>query len=173
MSTRVLILMGSDSDFPAMSAAVDVLDQFGVSSACHVASAHRSPKRVQDLLHGAEADGAQVVICAAGMAAHLAGVVASKTLLPVLGVPLEGGPGLAGVDALYSTVMMPPGIPVGTLAIGKPGARNAAYLALAILSLSDTALRKRLGDWRAGLESAVAAADEKVQTQLAQRKKPQ
>jgi phosphoribosylaminoimidazole carboxylase PurE protein len=172
MPTRVLILMGSDSDFPAMSAAVDVLDQFGVSCACHVASAHRSPKRVQDLLHGAEADGAQVVICAAGMAAHLAGVVASKTLLPVLGVPLEG-PGLGGVDALYSTVMMPPGIPVGTLAIGKPGARNAAYLALAILSLNDTALRKRVGDWRAGLESAVAAADEKVQAQLAQRKKPQ
>lgn len=170
MATRVLILMGSDSDFGVMSAAVDVLDQFGVECACHVASAHRSPKRVQELLHKAESDGAEVVICAAGMAAHLAGVVASKTLLPVLGVPLEG-PGLGGVDALYSTVMMPPGIPVGTLGIGKAGARNAAHLALAILALGDQALRARVATWRTGLESAVAVADAKVQEQLAQRPK--
>ncbi len=168
MSTTVLILMGSDSDFPAMAATLEVLDQFGVRSACHVASAHRSPHRVEELVRAAEANGTQLVICAAGMAAHLAGVVAGKTILPVIGVPMES-PHLAGVDSLYSTVMMPPGIPVATVGIGKPGAKNAAYLALAILALGNPDLRRRLQEWRNGLAPAVAEADARLQQKLAER----
>ncbi|MSR74432.1 MAG: 5-(carboxyamino)imidazole ribonucleotide mutase [Planctomycetes bacterium] len=168
MSASILILMGSDSDYSAMSATLAVLDQFSVPFDCHVASAHRSPQRVEQLVSAAEASGVKLVICAAGMAAHLAGVVAGKTILPVIGVPMES-PHLAGIDSLYSTVMMPPGIPVATVGIGTPGAKNAAWLALAILALGDPTLKTKLQAWRAGLSSAVAEADARLQLKLAER----
>jgi phosphoribosylaminoimidazole carboxylase PurE protein len=140
---KVLVIMGSDSDLQVMEAAARVLEEFGVSHEMTVASAHRSPERVLKLVAEAEKKGAQAVIAGAGMAAHLAGVVASSTALPVIGVPLATSP-LGGLDSLLSTVQMPPGVPVATVAIGKAGAKNAAYLALRILSLKDKALARKL-----------------------------
>lgn len=141
------ILMGSANDYGVMRAAEEVLDELGVASDVRVISAHRTPQRLVDFLAGAEARGLEVVICGAGGAAHLAGVTAAHTLLPVLGVPIDSSP-LQGLDALLATVQMPGGIPVGTLAIGKAGARNAGLLAAAILARKDPALRERLAAWR-------------------------
>jgi phosphoribosylaminoimidazole carboxylase PurE protein len=156
MSARVLvgILIGSESDRETMSESVLVLDRFGVGSELRVLSAHRSPDAVREYARGARGRGVQVLICGAGMAAHLAGAVAASTTLPVLGVPLTGG-ALNGVDALLSTVQMPAGIPVGTLAIGKTGARNAAVLAVEILSLADPALATALE----GLKESLARGE--------------
>ena len=164
----ILMVMGSESDFGSMAAGVEVLEEFGVDVKVQVASAHRTPTRVEALVKEAESDGTQVIIAAAGMAAHLAGVVAGKTILPVIGVPMES-PHLSGLDSLYSTVMMPPGIPVATVGIGKPGAKNAAYLAVAIMALKDDDIRNRMVDYRAGLGEKVDAMNENVQRKLRER----
>jgi 5-(carboxyamino)imidazole ribonucleotide mutase len=147
MSTkpRVAILFGSESDRATMQETARILDSFGVPHEMEQASAHRSPDRVRDLVHGAPGRGVEVFIAAAGMANHLAGAVAAHTSLPVIGVPLGGSP-LNGVDALYSTVQMPAGVPVATVAIGSAGAKNAAVLAVQILALADPALRLKLQD---------------------------
>ncbi len=142
---RVAILFGSESDRSTMEEAARVLDSFGVGHEMEQASAHRSPDKVRDLVRGAPARGVEVFIAAAGMANHLAGAVAAHTSLPVIGVPLGGSP-LQGVDALYSTVQMPAGVPVATVAIGSAGAKNAAVLAVQILALADPALKLKLED---------------------------
>ncbi len=155
---QVLILCGSASDLETLAASTAVLKEFGVAYELHVASAHRTPERVRELVLGAEKRGCRAIIAAAGLAAHLAGSVASMTVLPVIGIPLAGGP-LNGQDALLSTVQMPPGIPVATMAIGKPGATNAALLAVAIIALSDVALKERLVAWRRGQTEKVLGSD--------------
>jgi 5-(carboxyamino)imidazole ribonucleotide mutase len=141
------ILMGSRSDWPAMSAASRILDEFGVAHECLALSAHRAPDAVAGYAASAEERGLKVIIAGAGGAAHLAGVIAAKTTLPVLGVPMESK-ALKGLDSLLSTVQMPKGVPVGTLAIGETGAANAALLAIEILALSDGGLRKKLKEFR-------------------------
>jgi len=142
---KVLILMGSKSDMPVMEPCSAVLDEFDVSCKVLVRSAHRTPDATVQAIRDAESAGCQVFICGAGMAAHLAGMVAAHTVRPVIGVPLASGP-LEGKDALYSTVMMPPGIPVAT--VGINGAKNAALLAIQILALSDEAIRSSLKNSR-------------------------
>ena len=147
MAERVAILMGSQSDWEVMKPAEQVLAELGVESDVRVISAHRTPERLIRFLADAESERIGVVICGAGGAAHLAGVTASHTLLPVLGVPIESSP-LRGLDALLATVQMPGGIPVGTLGVGRSGAKNAGLLAAAILAGRDPALRKRLEQYR-------------------------
>jgi phosphoribosylamine--glycine ligase len=159
----VLILMGSDSDAPVMSAAVEVLQEFGLTCEMTVASAHRSPKRVLRLVDEAPGRGVKVFIVGAGAAAHLAGVVAAHTTLPVIGVPIDSS-ALKGLDALLSTVQMPPGVPVATVAIGKPGATNAGVLAVQIIALADPALAGRLRDYKVKLERKVEAAAARLAT---------
>lgn len=139
----VSIIMGSKSDYEVMKACGETLEGFGVSYEMIVSSAHRSPERTANYIAEAEAKGAQLFIGAAGMAAHLAGVLASKTVKPIIGVPMSAS-ALGGVDALLSTVQMPAGMPVATVAIGKAGAINAAYLAIQILALSDEVLAQKL-----------------------------
>ncbi|WP_421788701.1 5-(carboxyamino)imidazole ribonucleotide mutase [Hyphobacterium sp.] len=139
--------MGSRSDWPTLKAAADLLDQLGADYDARVISAHRTPDRMADFAKSAKDNGFQVIIAGAGGAAHLPGMVAAMTSLPVLGVPVESK-ALQGMDSLLSIVQMPGGVPVGTLAIGKPGAKNAALLAASIVALSDTALATRLADWR-------------------------
>lgn len=156
-AVQVLILMGSDSDAPVMKAAVDVLNEFGLASEMTVASAHRSPARVQRLVADAPARGVRVFIVGAGAAAHLAGVVAAHTTLPVIGVPIDSSP-LSGFDALLSTVQMPPGVPVATVAVGKAGATNAGVLAAQILALGDPDLARRLEAYKAKLAEKVEQA---------------
>src|SRR5947209_10636499 len=143
----VLVMMGSKSDWEVMRQADEVLANFDVAHECRVLSAHRTPVQTAEYVGGAEARGVEVIIAAAGGAAHLAGVCAAHTLLPVLGVPMESA-SLKGMDSLLSTVQMPAGIPVGTLAIGAPGARNAALLAVAILANSRPELRDKLRQFR-------------------------
>ncbi len=146
--------MGSVSDWPVMKRAADVLAELGVAHEAKVVSAHRTPDRLFDYARGAKARGLQVIIAGAGGAAGLPGMVAALTPLPVLGVPIAGK-ALAGQDALYSMVQMPGGIPVGTLAIGEPGATNAGLLAAQILALADSALAARLDAWRARQTASV------------------
>src|SRR5580765_1730451 len=143
----VAVIMGSKSDWDVMRHCCDVLTQFGVPLEKRVLSAHRTPHAAVEFISTAEKRGVKVLIAAAGGAAHLAGVAAAHTLLPVLGVPMESA-SLKGMDSLLSTVQMPGGIPVGTLAIGKPGATNAALLAIAILALNDRALHQKLEAYR-------------------------
>jgi len=143
----VAVMMGSRSDWEVMRHASETLKEFGVAHECRVLSAHRTPEQTAEYARSAEQRGVEVIIAAAGMAAHLAGVVAAHTTLPVLGVPLEGS-SLKGLDALLATVMMPGGIPVGTLAIGKAGAVNAALLAIAILANRRPELREKLREHR-------------------------
>jgi phosphoribosylamine--glycine ligase len=157
--------MGSDSDAPVMSAAVEVLNEFGISSRMTVASAHRSPARVTRLIEEAHADGVRVFIVGAGAAAHLAGVVAAHTSLPVIGVPIDSS-ALKGMDALLSTVQMPPGVPVATVAIGKPGATNAGVLAAQMIALGDPALATKLVAYKKKLEEKVEAAAKKLEGTL-------
>jgi 5-(carboxyamino)imidazole ribonucleotide mutase len=142
----VAVLMGSKSDWETMKNASDTLNDFGVPHECRVISAHRAPKALADYVGGAAARGTRILIAAAGGAAHLAGVTAAHTTLPVLGVPMTSA--LDGLDSLLSTVQMPGGIPVGTLAIGKAGAINAALLAIAILALNDAGLAQKLARFR-------------------------
>ncbi|MEO5898297.1 MAG: 5-(carboxyamino)imidazole ribonucleotide mutase [Vicinamibacterales bacterium] len=160
-SISVLILMGSDSDAPVMQSAVDVLREFQIPCDMTVASAHRSPERVMRLVSEAPGRGVKVFIVGAGAAAHLAGVVAAHTSLPVIGVPIDSS-ALKGLDALLSTVQMPPGVPVATVSIGKPGATNAGVLAAQILALADTALAQRLVDYKTKLADKVEAAAAKL-----------
>jgi phosphoribosylaminoimidazole carboxylase PurE protein len=165
--TRVLVLIGSESDAPIMRGALDVLAELGVSARLTVASAHRSPARVERIVDQAVRDGVQVFIAAAGAAAHLAGVVASRTTRPVIGVPIDSSP-LGGFDALLSTVQMPPGVPVATVSVGKPGAINAAVLAAQILALSDGALAGALEQYKRTLANKVEEAARKVEAELEQ-----
>jgi 5-(carboxyamino)imidazole ribonucleotide mutase len=142
------IVMGSKSDYEVLSAAIEILRALEISHEARVLSAHRTPAELSEYVETAQARGLRVLIAGAGGAAHLAGVMAAKTLLPVLGVPIVATP-LNGLDSLLSMVQMPRGVPVGTLAIGKPGAANAALLAAEILALTDAALYERLAKWRA------------------------
>lgn len=150
----VAVIMGSKSDWETMRAAADTLQQFDVAHESHVMSAHRTPALATEFASTAESRGIEVIIAAAGGAAHLAGVIAAHTTMPVLGVPMKSD-ALNGLDSLLSTVQMPAGIPVGTLAIGKPGATNAALLAIAILANSRPALRKKLREFRAQQEKKI------------------
>ncbi len=165
MSPKVLIVMGSDSDCPVLEEAAKILEQFDIPYEMRIASAHRSPAKTAALVDGAAERGIQVIIAAAGLAAHLPGVVAAGTILPVIGVPMGGGP-LNGVDALYSIVQMPGGIPVATTAIGKPGAKNAALLAAQILALSNSGLGQQLRRYRDKMASEVEEKDLKLQKRV-------
>jgi phosphoribosylamine--glycine ligase len=160
-SISVLILMGSDSDAPVMQAAADVLDEFLIPWEMTVASAHRSPERVMRLVAEAPGRGVKAFIVGAGAAAHLAGVVAAHTTMPVIGVPIDSS-ALKGLDALLSTVQMPPGVPVATVSIGKPGATNAGVLAAQILAVGDPALAERLVAYKKRLADKVEAAAAKL-----------
>lgn len=160
----VAILMGSDSDLPVMEAAFDVLKQLGIRFEAKVTSAHRTPKATHDYVTNADQRGCSVFICAAGMAAHLAGAVAATTLKPVVGVPINSS--LDGLDALLATVQMPGGIPVATVAIGKAGAKNAAYLAAQIMAVSDPDLHQKLIAERNAAAEAVLAKDAELQAKL-------
>ncbi len=155
----VAIIMGSQSDWETMRHAAETLETLGVGHECRIVSAHRTPDRMYDFAKGAKAAGYKVIIAGAGGAAHLPGMVASLTTLPVFGVPVESK-ALSGLDSLYSIVQMPAGIPVGTLAIGKAGATNAGLLAAAVLAVSDEALAERLAQWRAARAAAVTERPE-------------
>ena len=157
INALVAVIMGSKSDWDTMRHTRDTLDQFGVSHDCRVISAHRSPKAAAEFASSAEGNGIEVIIAAAGGAAHLAGVMAAHTTLPVLGVPMKSD-ALNGMDSLLSIVQMPGGIPVATLAIGKPGAINAALFAVAILANSRPELREKLHEFRKGQEEQVLKA---------------
>ncbi len=159
------LIMGSDSDWGTMQKCVAELKAFGIPFEAHVMSAHRTPECAAKYASEAEARGLKVLICAAGMAAHLAGVIAGNTTLPVLGVPMKGG-ALDGLDALLATVQMPGGVPVATLALGNAGAVNAGVLAAQILALSDPALREKLHARKAEMAQKVAMADAKLQESL-------
>ena len=161
-STTVLLLMGSDSDWEVMSEASRILQQFSVAHETRVTSAHRTPERTVALIREAEAQGVQVIIAGAGAAAHLAGVVAAHTTLPVIGVPLNATP-LQGMDALLATVQMPAGIPVATVSIGKAGAANAALLAVQIIALADEGLADVLKNYRRQMAEKVEAKDARLQ----------
>lgn len=156
-SLDVLILMGSDSDAPIMGAAGEALSEFGLTWEMTVASAHRSPARVLRLIDDAHARGVKVFIVGAGAAAHLAGVVAAHTTRPVVGVPIDSS-ALQGMDALLATVQMPPGVPVATVAIGKPGATNAGVLAAQMMALGDATMAAKLVAYKKKLEEKVEAA---------------
>ena len=157
----VMIVMGSDTDLPVMEEAARVLAEFGVPCEMRISSAHRSPRRTASLATDAAGRGIRVIIAGAGMAAHLAGVIASETVLPVIGVPMEGG-SLNGLDALYATVQMPGGIPVATMAIGKAGAKNAGLFAVQVLALGDASLTAALNAYREKMAEAVAAKDREL-----------
>lgn len=157
----VVLIMGSSSDWKYVQRVTEILQDLGISYRVHVSSAHRTPERTVDLVRRAEDDGCRVFICAAGMAAHLAGVVAAHTLRPVLGVPLPGGV-LDGVDALLSTVQMPAGIPVATFAVGSAGARNAAFFAAQILAGQRVDVEESLRRRRQNDEKKVATAEREV-----------
>lgn len=159
------ILMGSDSDLPVMEKAAEVLSQLGIAWEMDISSAHRLPDKTAVYARTARERGIEVLICGAGMAAHLAGVVASHTTLPVIGVPLKSG-ALAGVDALYATVQMPPGIPVATVAID--GGKNAGYLAASILSIKRPELAEKLEQFRASTRQELEAKSSQLQTRLKQ-----
>src|SRR5450432_3125246 len=155
MPASVAIIMGSQSDWDTMRHAAETLVELGVDCEKHIVSAHRTPERLFAFAKGAKAAGFKIIIAGAGGAAHLPGMAASLTELPVFGVPIESR-ALSGVDSLYSIVQMPAGIPVGTLAIGKPGAINAALLAVSVLALGDAELAARLEAWRQNQTGAVS-----------------
>ncbi|HSQ08520.1 MAG TPA: 5-(carboxyamino)imidazole ribonucleotide mutase [Chromatiaceae bacterium] len=158
----VAVLMGSDSDLPVLESTLDVLDRLGIACEVKITSAHRTPAATHTYVKDADARGCGVFIAAAGLAAHLAGTVAGLTLKPVIGIPLDAGP-LNGMDSLLSTVQMPAGIPVATVAIGKAGAKNAGYLAAQILALADPELARRLWDEREDNARSVLAKDADLQ----------
>ena len=164
MKPKVLILMGSDSDLPVMENTAKVLKEFNIPYKMTVSSAHRTPDRTLKLIKSSEKDGVQVIIAGAGAAAHLAGVIASHTTLPVIGIPIDSSP-LKGIDSLYSTVQMPPGIPVATMAIGKGGAKNAGIYAAQILGLKDSRIAKALKDYRKKMAAEVVKKAKKVEKQ--------
>lgn len=161
----VAVLMGSDSDLPVMQSTLDVLAKLGISHEVKITSAHRTPAATHAFVKDADERGCAVFIAAAGLAAHLAGTVAGLTLKPVIGIPLDAGP-LQGMDSLLSTVQMPGGIPVATVAIGKAGAKNAGYLAAQIMAICDTDLSRRLREEREENARAVQAKDADLQRKL-------
>lgn len=147
-TSPVAVVIGSESDMEVMQSCIEQLRFFGIEPMVRVISAHRTPKIAAEFATNAAKKGIKVIIAAAGMAAHLAGTLAARTTLPVIGVPLISGTGLEGIDALLSTIQMPPGVPVATVAIGKAGAKNAAILAVQILALSDKNLRTKLSKFK-------------------------
>jgi 5-(carboxyamino)imidazole ribonucleotide mutase len=161
----VSVLLGSQSDLAIMQAAVDILKRLQIECEIKITSAHRTPSITQQFINDAEARGCQVFIAGAGLAAHLAGVTAAHTTKPVIGVPIDAGP-LKGLDALLSTVQMPGGVPVATMAIGESGAKNAAYLAAQILSLGDNELAERVKKDRAATAEIVQSQDQSLQASL-------
>lgn len=160
---KVAIIMGSDSDWPVVKSACTVLKDFGIPFEAHILSAHRTPEAAADFAKSARANGYGVILCAAGMAAHLAGAFAANTTLPVIGIPMKGG-AMDGLDALLATVQMPSGIPVATVAIN--GAKNAAVLAAQILSVSDDVLAAKLDAAREKMAEQIAAKEAKLQAEL-------
>lgn len=162
-TSQVAIVMGSDSDLPTMQSCVDQLIQFGIDPIVRIISAHRTPDIAADFADNAAKNGIKVIIAAAGMAAHLAGSLAARTHLPIIGVPLASSTGPNGMDALLSTVQMPAGIPVATVAIGKAGAKNAAVLAVQMLALSDDNMKEQLINFRAEQSKAVVEKDASIQ----------
>jgi len=161
MAGKVLILMGSRGDREVMEEAARVLSGYGIPFRMTITSAHRSSGRTRQIVSQAEGEGYSVIIAGAGAAAHLAGVVAAETLLPVIGVPLASSP-LSGFDSLLSTVQMPAGVPVATMAVGKAGAQNAAHLAAQMLALADPDLKKKVGEHRRRMAEEVAASAEEA-----------
>ena len=162
---KIVLFIGSDSDFDVAKGAVDIFKEFGVRFQIEVTSAHRSPERTRNLVSDLEEQGAQIFIAVAGKAAHLAGVVASHTQKPVIGVPAGGG-GLNGLDALLSTVQMPRGIPVACMGIGKSGAVNAALLAVEILSLKDSSIAEKVAVYRKKMAEKVKEASDKIKERI-------
>ncbi len=161
MNPKVVFVLGSDSDFPMIQDGLELLEEFQIPFEVTVSSAHRSPERTERYAEALEARGVQAVIACAGGAAHLAGVLAARTILPVIGVPTDSSP-LKGLDSLLSTCMMPAGIPVATMAIGKAGASNAAILAAQILARNDPALAQRLRDYKKRLADRVEEKDREL-----------
>ena len=159
----VAVVMGSDSDMEVMQNCIEQLGYFGIEPVVRIISAHRTPQVAVEFAQNAVENGIKVIIAAAGMAAHLAGALAAKTTLPVIGVPLVSSSGLEGIDALLSTLQMPPGAPVATVAIGKAGAKNAAILAVQILALSDKSLAEKLEDFKKSQEKKVIEKDSAIQ----------
>jgi phosphoribosylaminoimidazole carboxylase PurE protein len=158
-SAPVAVVMGSDSDMAVMQSCVEQLGDFGIEAVVRIISAHRTPEIAAEFAQNAAKNGIKVIIAAAGMAAHLAGALAAKTTLPVIGVPLISSSGLEGIDALLSTLQMPPGVPVATVAIGKAGAKNAAILAAQILALSDNKLSEKLAEFKKAQKKKVIEKD--------------
>ncbi len=154
MKHKVLIIMGSESDLPLMEEAGKMLDSFEIPYEMRIASAHRSPELVDEIVSRAGKEGVVAIIAGAGAAAHLAGVIASKTTLPVIGVPIDSSP-LKGLDALYATVQMPPGVPVATMAVGRAGAKNAGIFAAQIIASTDRKVERLLKDFKRSLASDV------------------
>ncbi|BBM89040.1 N5-carboxyaminoimidazole ribonucleotide mutase [Spirochaetota bacterium] len=161
ISGKVLIVLGSDSDLETIAVTRETLNEFDIAHEVRIASAHRSPDHTAALLRGAKQNGFAVVIAAAGLAAHLSGVCAAHTLLPVIAIPLDRS-SLGGRDSLYASVMMPAGVPVAAVAIDKPGAKNAALLAVRILALSDQTLHAKLETYAANMTAAVLEKDKKL-----------
>lgn len=159
MKNTIAVVMGSNSDKEVMKGCVEQLREFGIEPIIRIISAHRTPQAASEFAQDAAKNGIKVIIAAAGMAAHLAGALAAKTTLPVIGVPLISGSALDGIDALLSTMQMPPGVPVATVAIGKAGAKNAAILAVQILALSDEILAEKLVDFKKRQEKKVIEED--------------
>jgi len=162
-TSSVAVVMGSNSDMAVMQNCVEMLKNFEIKPIVRIISAHRTPQIVAEFAEKAADRGIKVIIAAAGMAAHLAGALAARTTLPVIGVPLDCGGGLAGIDALLSTVQMPPGVPVATVAVGKAGAENAAVLAVQILALSDKTLAGKLAQFKKAQQEKVVEKDEALQ----------
>ncbi len=162
-TTPIAVVMGSDSDMEVMQSCIEQLGYFGIEPVVRIISAHRTPQIAAEFAQNAVENGIKVIIAAAGMAAHLAGALAAKTTLPVIGVPLVSSSGLEGIDALLSTLQMPPGVPVATVAIGKAGAKNAAILAVQILALADSKLRERLADFKKAQGKKVIEKDSAIQ----------
>ena len=162
-TSSVAVVMGSDSDMAVMQACIATLKDFGIEPAVRIISAHRTPELAVEFAENAAKNGIKVIIAAAGMAAHLAGAVAARTTLPVIGVPLISGSGLEGIDALLSTMQMPAGVPVATMAIGAAGAKNAAVLAVQILALSDKTLAAKLSEFKKAQQKKVSEKDSALQ----------
>jgi phosphoribosylaminoimidazole carboxylase PurE protein len=162
-TSPVAVVMGSDSDMKVMKSCIEQLGDFGIEPVVRIISAHRTPEIAADFAENAAESGIKVIIAAAGMAAHLAGAMAAKVTLPVIGVPLDSGGGLGGIDALLSTVQMPPGVPVATVAVGKAGAKNAAILAVQILALADASLSDKLAAFKQQQKQKVIEKDTDLQ----------
>ena len=161
--SAVAVVMGSDSDMSVMQGCIDMLGEFGIKPQVRIISAHRTPQIAADFADNAAKEGIKVIIAAAGMAAHLAGALAGRTECPVIGVPIAANAGVGGLDALLSTVQMPPGVPVATMTIGKAGAKNAAIFTVQILALSDETLADKLTEFKKEQEKKVIEKDSAIQ----------